>query len=207
MQRVAIYTRVSTANGQTTENQSLAIQGYVERQQGWKVTKTYEDVGVSGAKHDRAGLDRLKADCRKGRFNVVVVWKFDRMARSVAHLLETLELFREQDVDFVSVTEAIDTTTAAGRMVLTFLGAVAEFEREIIRERVRAGLERAKANGVKLGRPRVGFDVNEAVRLKQSGYSWPKLAKRLGVSSATLRRTVSPLLKNLAAESTGETCS
>jgi DNA invertase Pin-like site-specific DNA recombinase len=188
MKKVAVYTRVSTTNGQTTENQLLAIQAYVERQQGWKIVETYEDVGVSGAKHDRDGLDRLKDDCRKRRFSVAIVWKFDRLARSVTHLLETLALFREHDVDFASVTEAIDTTTPAGRMVLTFLGAVAEFEREIIRERVKAGMQRAKAEGVHCGRPRVGFDAALALQLHDQGLGVRRIAKQVGVSYGTVHR-------------------
>ncbi len=192
MTRTAIYLRVSTEN-QTTENQKIAIENYCKAQ-GWTITKTYEDVGISGAKHQRPALDAFKAECR--RYDLLIVWKFDRLARSTTHLLEVLNLLQKNKVDFVSVTEAVDTTTPAGKMVLTFLAAVAEFEREIIRERVLCGLERAKLNGVKLGRPRVGFDIKEALYLRNQGLSWSQLAKRTGVSSATLRRAIPPLLKN-----------
>lgn len=194
MKRAAVYLRVSTTE-QTVENQRLAVEQYCKLQ-GWNVAKVYEDVGISGAQDRREGLDALKADVAKGRYDVVLVWKFDRLARSTTHLLETLSLFHRYGTDFVSVTEAVDSSTPAGKMVLTFLGAIAEFEREIIRERVVCGLERAKSEGVRLGRPRVGFDVNEAVRLKKGGRSWTQLAKQLGVSSATLRRILPPLLKN-----------
>ncbi len=193
--KIAIYLRVSTTE-QTVENQKIAIEKYCQ-QHSWNISKVYQDVGISGAKHSRPALDQLKQECAKGKFDVLVVWKFDRLARSTTHLLETLELLQKHSCDFVSVTEAIDTTTAAGKMVLTFLAAVAEFEREIIRERVNAGLVRAKQNGTILGRPRRGFDVNEAIKLKRSGLSWSQLAKRLNVSSATLRRMLPPLLKNL----------
>jgi DNA invertase Pin-like site-specific DNA recombinase len=192
--RAAIYLRVSTSD-QTVENQRLAIEQYCQLQ-SWRVVKVFEDVGVSGAQDRRDGLDALKRDATKGRFDVVLVWKFDRLARSTQHLLEVLSLLRRYGVDFVSTTEAVDTSTPAGRMVLTFLGAIAEFEREIIRERVVCGLERAKANGTQLGRPRAGFNVNEALRLKRDGLSWSQLSKRMPVSSATLRRTLTPLLKN-----------
>lgn len=194
MKRAAIYMRVST-DGQTTENQRLAIESYCKIQ-GWKVVRIYEDVGISGSQDKRPGLDSLKADVAKGRFDVVLVWKFDRLARSTSHLLETLSLLQRYGADFVSVTEAVDSSTPAGKMVLTFLAAIAEFERSLIRERVICGLERAKADGTQLGRPRAGFDVNEALRLKREGLSWSQLAKRMPVSSATLRRTLTPLLNN-----------
>jgi DNA invertase Pin-like site-specific DNA recombinase len=204
MKRAAIYLRVSTTD-QNVENQRRAIEQYCQLQ-GWRVAKVYEDVGVSGAQDRREGLDALKKDAPKNRFDVVLVWKFDRLARSTQHLLEVLALLQRYGVDFVSTTEAVDSSTPAGKMVLTFLGAIAEFEREIIRERVVCGLERAKANGVQLGRPRAGFDVNEALALKKSGLSWSQLAKRMPVSSATLRRTLTPLLKNPENRACMEAC-
>ena len=204
MKRAAIYLRVSTTD-QNVENQRRAIEQYCQLQ-GWRVAKVYEDVGVSGAQDRREGLDALKKDATKNRFDVVLVWKFDRLARSTQHLLEVLALLQRYGVDFVSTTEAVDSSTPAGKMVLTFLGAIAEFEREIIRERVVCGLERAKANGVQLGRPRAGFDVNEALALKKSGLSWSQLAKRMPVSSATLRRTLTPLLKNPENRACMEAC-
>ncbi len=184
--RAVAYCRVSTVT-QTTENQVRVIEDYCERQ-GWRLGHIYKDEGISGAKDRRPDLDRLKANCRKGRFDVVVVWKFDRMARSTSHLLETLALLQQHGVDFVSVTEAIDTTTPAGRMVLTFLGAIAEFEREIIRERILAGLGRAKANGTKLGRPRVGFDIQRAIALRRDGLGYKQIARQLGIPRTTLYR-------------------
>ena len=194
MKRVVLYLRVST-EGQTTENQRLAIHDYVSRQDGWKVTAEYEDVGVSGAKHDRQGLDALKADAAKRKFDAVVVWKFDRMARSVSHLLETLALFQRYHIDFASVTEAVDTSTAAGRMLLTFLGAVGEFERSLTVERVRCGLARAKANGQALGRPRRGFDLGRALELRSQGLGYKQVAKALGVPRTTLFRYLKAIPK------------
>ena len=194
MKTVALYFRVSH-DSQTTENQRRELEAYCERQD-WKVYRVYEDKGISGAQHDRPALDEMLKDAHALRFSAVVIWKTDRMARSVTHLLEVLTTLRSLNIGFVSTTEAINTETAQGRMLLHFLGAIGEFERELCVERVRAGLARAQANGVKLGRPRVGFDVNEAIRMKGNGSSWSQVAKTLGVSSATLRRIVTPLLKN-----------
>ena len=196
MKKVALYLRVST-DQQTVENQRKVLEDYC-RAHDWRVVRTYEDVGISGAQDSRPALDQLKANCRERKFEAVLVWKFDRMARSTMHLLQTLSLFRECRVDFISVTECVDTSTPAGTMVLSFLAAVAQFERELIKERVNAGLQRAKAEGVKIGRPRRGFDVNEALKLKGAGMTWNQIAHRLSVPSATLRRSVTPLLKNPA---------
>jgi DNA invertase Pin-like site-specific DNA recombinase len=192
--KVAIYCRVST-NEQHVETQIASIQKFCEAQ-GWSIVETYQDVGVSGAQDSRPALDKLKKDCVKGKFKAVVVFKFDRMARSVGHLLECLELFRKHGIDFISISEGIDTSTAVGRMVFTFLGAIAEFERSLIRERVTAGIARAKSEGVKLGRPRRGFDFAEAMRLKNSGLGYKQIARQLGVPRSSLHRylrTLCPL--------------
>ena len=184
--KISAYLRVSTAD-QTTENQRMAIESYCTSH-NWPSPKIYSDEGISGAKHDRPALDQLKKACIQGKMDVLIVWKFDRLARSTSHLLETLELLQRNGCDFVSVTEAIDTTTPAGKMVLTFLGAVAEFERELIRERVMAGLDRAKANGQKLGRPRVGFDFSKAIELRQEGMGYKRISDLLKVPRSTIFR-------------------
>jgi DNA invertase Pin-like site-specific DNA recombinase len=126
------------------------------------------------------------ADAHKRRFDVVAVWKFDRFARSVSHLLRALDTFRVLGIEFVSVSESLDTATPAGRMVFTVLGAVAELERSLIAERVRAGLRNARAKGKRLGRPRVAVDAARIARLRASGLSWPKIARELGVSVGTV---------------------
>jgi DNA invertase Pin-like site-specific DNA recombinase len=197
--RTAVYLRVSTSD-QTTENQLHSIKKYCECQ-GWTIKQVYTDEGVSGAKDKRPQLDQLKEDIKKHKYDSLVVFKFDRLARSTSHLLECLQLFQSYGVDFVSVTEGIDTSTSIGKMIFTFLGGIAEFERSLIQERIKAALDLRKQQGVKLGRPRVGFDVNKALKLKQQGLSWRELAKKLNVSSATLRRSLTPLLKNLQVES------
>jgi DNA invertase Pin-like site-specific DNA recombinase len=129
------------------------------------------------------------ADARRGKFSVVAVWRFDRFARSTSHLLRALEEFSALGIDFVSLSEAIDTSTPAGRMVFTVLGAVAELERSIIRERVVAGQRAAKKRGVKFGRPIVAVDVAQVRRLRSDGLSWRAIATETGVPKDTLRRS------------------
>jgi len=165
--------------------QTRELRDYCERR-GWSIAGEYVDAGISGAKDRRPELDRLMGDAHKRRFDVVAVWKFDRFARSVSHLLRALDTFRVLGIEFVSLSESLDTATPAGRMVFTVLGAVAELERSLIAERVRAGLRNAKAKGRKLGRPRVAVDAAQVARLRASGFSWPKIAHQLGVSIGTV---------------------
>ena len=138
--KVAIYARVSTANnGQDPTMQTRELREYAERR-GWTVAGDYVDIGISGTKETRPQLDRLMAYAHRRRFDAVVVWKFDRFARSVSHLLRALESFKAQGIEFVSFSEQLDTSTPAGKLVFTVLGAVAELERSLIVERVKAGL-------------------------------------------------------------------
>lgn len=148
--KAAIYARVSTAD-QSAAMQLRELREYAKRR-GWKIVSEYVDEGISGAKASRPALDRLMAESHRRKFDAVVVWRFDRFARSVSHLLRALETFKSQGVEFVSYSEQIDTSTPAGKMVFTVLGAVAELERSLIGERVKAGLRNAKAKGVVLGR-------------------------------------------------------
>ena len=194
--RVAIYARVSTANnGQDPTMQTRELREYAERR-GWSVAGEYVDVGISGTKEKRPELDRLMVDAHRRRFDAVVVWKFDRFARSVSHLLRALETFKAQGVEFVSFSEQLDTSTPAGKMVFTVLGAVAELERGLIAERVRAGLRNARAKGKCLGRPRVIVDRPAIGRLRDQGLSWAKIAKHLGVGEGTVYRVVHASAKN-----------
>src|ERR1700731_4375228 len=145
--KAAIYARVSTANnGQDPRVQTRELQEYCARR-GWTVSSEYVDVGISGTKEKRPRLDQLMADAHRRRFDAVVVWKFDRFARSVSHLLRALETFKALGIDFVSLSEQVDTSTQTGKMVFTVLGAVAELERSLIVERVRAGIKNARAKG------------------------------------------------------------
>ena len=137
----------------------------------------------------------MLADAHRRRFDVVIVWRFDRFARSVSHLLRALETFKALGIDFVSYSEQMDTSTPAGKMVFTVLGAVAELERSLIAERVRAGLRNARAKGKRLGRPRVSVDAARIATLRASGLSWPKIADELGVSVGTVYETAHRLSK------------
>lgn len=194
--RVAIYARVSTTNhGQDVSMQTRELRQFAEAR-GWAVAGEYIDEGVSGAKDSRPELNRLMADAHKRRFDVVCVWRFDRFARSVSHLLRALETFNALGVAFVSLSEQMDTTTPAGKMVFTVLGAVAELERSLIVERVRAGLRNAKAKGKRLGRPRVTVDAAEIASLRASGASWQTITRQLGISAGTAKRAFYSLSKN-----------
>lgn len=193
--RTAIYARVSTANnGQDPRVQTRELQEYCQRH-GWTVADEYVDVGISGTKEKRPELDRLLADAHRRRFDAVVVWRFDRFARSVSHLLRALETFQSLGIEFVSLSEQMDTSTPTGKMVFTVLGAVAELERSLIVERVKAGLRNARAKGKRLGRPRKGVDAVTVARLRKQGHSWRAIASQLGVGLATLHRASVPRSK------------
>src|ERR1017187_7079111 len=164
--RAAIYARVSTNNnGQDPTMQTRELEEYCQRR-GWEVAGCYVDNGISGSKESRPELDRLIADAHRRRFDAVAVWKFDRFARSVSHLLRALETFKALGIDFVSLSEQVDTSTPTGKMVFTVLGAVAELERSLIAERVRAGIRNARAKGKTLGRPRKIADARAIIRLR-----------------------------------------
>jgi DNA invertase Pin-like site-specific DNA recombinase len=179
--KVAIYARVSTANnGQDPAMQTRELQEYAARR-GWTVAGEYVDVGVSGTKEKREALDRLMADAHWRRFDAVVVWKFDRFARSVSHLLRALETFKAQGIEFVSFSEQLDTSTPAGKLVFTVLGAVAELERSLIVERVKAGLRNARAKGKCLGRPKKILDTKRIAALRAKGIGWKRIAAEMGV--------------------------
>jgi DNA invertase Pin-like site-specific DNA recombinase len=187
-QKVAIYARVSTANnGQDPAMQTRALREYCGHR-GWDVTGEYVDVGISGTKEKRPELDRLMSEAHRRRFDAVIVWKFDRFARSVSHLLRALETFQALGIHFVSLSESLDTSTPAGKMVFTVLGAVAELERSLIVERVKAGMRNAKAKGRAIGRPRANVGVSAVTRLRDSGASWRTIGRKLGISARTVKR-------------------
>jgi DNA invertase Pin-like site-specific DNA recombinase len=184
--RAGVYARVSTTNaGQDPTMQTRELAEYCERR-GWEVHDTYVDNGYSGKKDSRPSLNRMMQDAHERRFDVVVVWRFDRFARSVSHLLRALETFNALGVQFVSLSEQVDTSTPTGKMVFTVLGAVAELERNLIVERVRAGLRHARSKGKRLGRPRKPVDASEILSLRRAGISWRVIARKLGLSVGTV---------------------
>ena len=193
--RVAIYARVSTADkGQDPRVQTLELQEYCQRR-GWSVAGEYVDVGFSGAKEKRPELDRLMADAHRRRFDSVLCWKFDRFARSVSHLLRALDTFRSLGIDFISFSEQLYTSTPTGKMVFTVLGAVAELERSLIVERVRAGMRNARAKGRRIGRPPrmcLNQDARRSIfeAYAMGGVSLRQLAVRFGTSIGTVQRCI-----------------
>jgi DNA invertase Pin-like site-specific DNA recombinase len=187
--KTAIYARVSTTNGQDPEMQLRELREYCARR-GWEIAGEYVDAGISGTKDKRPELDRLMGAAHRRKFDVVAVWKFDRFARSVTHLLRALDTFRVLGIEFVSLSESLDTATPAGRMVFTVLGAVGELERSLIVERVKAGLRNARAKGTKLGRPRVVLDAARIGLLRAQGRSIRAIADELGCSPSLVHKSL-----------------
>ena len=184
---VALYTRVSTLD-QSCDMQLDDLRRYAAR---FARSCEYVEVGVSGAQRHRPQLDQLMKDARKRLFDVVLVWKFDRFARSVKHLVDSLEDFRALGIDFMSYTEGIDTTTPSGELLFHIMGAVAQFERDLIAERVRAGIAHARAMGKRIGRPRAEIDTQQAKLLRNQGHSLRNVAKVLNVPVSRVRRALS----------------
>jgi DNA invertase Pin-like site-specific DNA recombinase len=183
--KIGIYARVSTSGGRQKPDMQLRELRTYCRAREWKIFDEYVDH-MSGLRDSRPELDRLMADAHRRHFDVVVVWKFDRFARSVSHLLRSLETFSALGIEFVSLSEQVDTSTPTGKMVFTVLGAVAELERSLIGERVRAGLRNARAHGKKLGRPPLRelsvADIRQLRQDRRRGTSFKRLAHDHGVS-------------------------
>jgi DNA invertase Pin-like site-specific DNA recombinase len=181
-----LYCRVST-NEQSPELQIRELRDYCERR-GWTISGEYIDHGVSGAKDSRPELDKMMRSARRREFDVLIVWRFDRFARSVKHLVLALEEFQSLGVGFVSYQEALDTSTPIGKAMFTIIGAMAELERNVIRERVRAGVRNARRNGKQLGRKRVIFDRMKATELHAAGLSIREIGDTLGVGRGVVYR-------------------
>jgi|SRR5579863_390155 len=184
MKRVALYLRVSTSD-QSVDLQRRELLEFCERRD-WTIVGEFSDIAVSGAKDRRPELDKLMELAKKRKVDVICVWRFDRFARSVSHLLRALELFQSLGIDFVSYTEAIDTSTPVGRMTFVVLGAVAELERSLIRERVIAGQKAAKAKGIRFGRPRTTVQPSQVAELRAQGKSFASIAEDLGIAAGTV---------------------
>ena len=191
MKRAALYVRVSTDH-QSVENQIRELRQVAERR-GWEVVETYSDVGISGAKEreKRPGLDRMLNDANRRRFDIVLAWAIDRLGRSLIDLLGTIQHLEACGVDLYLDQQAIDTTTPMGKLVFQVTGAFAEFERSMIRQRVKAGLKRAVARGAQLGRPRIALDLEKAIVDSLKGGTGMIRAARLhGVGVGTVQRIV-----------------
>jgi DNA invertase Pin-like site-specific DNA recombinase len=187
--RAAIYVRVST-DKQTVENQILQLRQIAERR-GWEVVKEYHDAGISGSKgrDARPGLDEMLKDAQRHRFDVVMAWAIDRLGRSLIDLLGTIQALEACSVDLYLDQQAIDTTMPAGRLMFQVTGAFAEFERSMIRQRVRAGLKRAVDAGKQLGRPKVSAAIEKRIQAQlRAKKGMLAVAKECGVGTGTVQR-------------------
>jgi len=189
LKRIAIYARVST-DRQSTESQLNALREYAGKR-AWAISKEYIDEGYTGSNTKRPAFNAMMADARKRKFDVLLVYKLDRLSRSLKDLITTLDDLKSMGIDFISYDNGLDTTTPTGRLIFNVVGAVAEFEKDIIRERVRAGLENAKRKGKRLGRPPVSSHlVDEAKKLRSEGMSFRQIGKQLGIPESTVRANV-----------------
>lgn len=186
--RAALYCRVSRLdqNPQLQEDEAREL----VRRRGWDLTDVYLDHGISGSKEKRPELDRLLADARKGRYSILVVWRSDRLFRSLRHMVNTLAELDAMGVMFVSVTEPFDGTTPQGKLLIHLVSAFSEFERQVLIERTKAGLSAAVKRGSRLGRPRVFVDRVKAKELQAKGWSIRKIAKSMGVGIGTVQRAL-----------------
>jgi DNA invertase Pin-like site-specific DNA recombinase len=193
--RAALYARISTLNhGQDPEVQLRELRDYCQRR-GFSITDEYVDKGISGSREKRPALDKLLADCRKRRIDAVVVYRYDRFARSLRQLVNSLEEFRALNIEFISIHEGVDTSTPNGRLVFGIFASIAEFERELIRDRVRSGLAAAKAKGKRVGRPKISVNALRIASLRGQGRSWAEITLETGISKGTAQRALAGLPK------------
>jgi DNA invertase Pin-like site-specific DNA recombinase len=195
--RAALYARVSTANGsQDPEMQLRELREYVSSR-GFELVGEYVDNGVSGTKEKRPALDRLIADAHRRRFDVLLCWKLDRVGRSLRHLVNLLAELEALGIAFVALRDNLDLTTPAGRLMFQVIGAMAEFERSLIVERVRAGMRNARARGKRIGRPKVIVDRARIASLRAQGASWATICRQTGLSKGTAQRAAHSLPKRV----------
>ena len=187
--KAALYARVSTANhGQDVDMQLRELREYCERR-GLEIAREYTDT-ASGAKDSRPELNRLMADAKQRRFDAVCVWKLDRFGRSLRHLVNALADLESLGVCFISIKDNLDLSTPSGRLMFQIIGAMAEFERALIQERVKAGLRNARAKGRKLGRPRLTVNAVKIESLRSQGRSVREIAEELGYSRSLVHKTL-----------------
>jgi len=193
--RTALYARISTSDkGQDVGMQVREFQEFCEKR-NWAVADEYVDTGISGSKERRPQLDRLMADARKRKFDAVLVYRFDRFARSMRQLVNALAEFQSLGIEFISLHEGIDTSTPNGRLVFGIMASIAEFERELIRDRVRSGVQHARSKGKRLGRPRVHVDASKIAHLRSQDHSWAEICQETGLSAGVVRRAAASLAK------------
>jgi DNA invertase Pin-like site-specific DNA recombinase len=188
MKKASIYARVSTPD-QHVETQLYDLRK-LAAQRGFEISREYCDRGISGSKARRPGLDAMMADARRGEFSVLLVAAFDRVARSTKNFLEIVDELHDLGIEFISAREAIDTSTAMGKMFVTLIGSIAELEKSILVERIRAGMRRARMEGQRLGRAPLNIDHDALVRDRLAGMSLTNAAKKYGVSRASVVRFV-----------------
>jgi DNA invertase Pin-like site-specific DNA recombinase len=188
MKKAAIYARVSTAD-QHLETQLYDLRKLAANR-GFEISREYCDRGISGSKARRPALDSMMADARRGQFSVVLVAAFDRIAQSTKNFLEIVDELNELEIEFISAREAIDTSGPMGRMFITLVGSIAELERSLIVERIKAGMRRARMEGQKLGRAPLNVDHDALVRDLLAGMSLTNVARKYGVSRASVARFV-----------------
>jgi DNA invertase Pin-like site-specific DNA recombinase len=185
--RVALYGRVSTLNGQNPETQLVELREYASHR-SWEVVGEYVDAGVSGSKDSRPSLNRLMAHAHQRRFDAILVWKLDRFGRSLKHLVTAIAELEALGVTFVSLKDNWDLSTPSGRLMFQIVGAMAEFERSLIAERIRAGMRRRRLEGLPLGRAPLAVDHQSLVRDRLSGMSLTRVSKKYGASRASVVR-------------------
>jgi DNA invertase Pin-like site-specific DNA recombinase len=187
--RTALYARVSTSDKQDPEMQLRELREHCQRR-GWEIVGEYVDVGVSGSQDSRPELNRLRADAKRRKLDVVLVWKLDRFGRSLKHLVNALAEFESLGVAFISLKESLDLTTPAGRLMFGIISAMAEFERDLIRERVRAGISNRRAKGFRVGRKPIAIDTGRLVRMRSDGASIREIAQELRCSRSLVHKSL-----------------
>jgi DNA invertase Pin-like site-specific DNA recombinase len=187
--RVALYARVSTLNGQNPEMQLAELREYAQRR-GWVIAGEYVDLGVSGARESRPEFNRMMADAHSRTFDAIACWKLDRMGRSLKHLVNTLADLQAYGVAFISLRDNLDLSTPSGRLMFHVVAAMAEFERALIRERVSAGIQAARARGARIGRPRTYANADKIRELRGQGVPWRQFSKQLGIGVGTAVRAL-----------------